>query len=640
MRYSLIALLILTGIQCYSKKSTGALHCLGNGAYCVFQKGADISSLFGPTYSSPSYLQLNIEDKNITVSSVRITGTATWKHTLNLNGEKIAEITDFVDCELPVFARSINASKSFVIRLNVSNDPRVSTVDNSSDYSGKFSSAILIHKERGLSIMSVYAHPYEQFHQFIARKNVAVEKNEATNAYEITVNPGQSEIYFIGGPLYQDCVENTQKILALDNNDLYNRTLKYWDSYTKKRKDFSGLLSDKLHDKQKILEQIDHVAVLLKTQQSREGAVIAGDKYHFAYVRDQYGVSRGFLAMGYYEEARKILAFYWKIWQQFGFLNNAQAIGIPGIFHIHENDEVEMTGYLIIQAFDYIKKTNDVGFIKSIFPMLQWAWNVQKKNLVKDMLPFNGDETYVAGGILPRSALNDGSAESTLLFIRSGQLLLPFMRKNHLWKRDSINADEQLVHNVTSSYSDNFISEGRIIANNPGRMSVSEMPDFRHGVCASGIHGVVYTKKDKNGNYLCPKCYAEKKEFPPIERKSYYLPSISLTPLYVGSTTIPEQIIKKNIDLIKENYLKSGQISSRPGNNTVIGYEYGFLLYALSKYKDPLAAKVFKDAMSVVDESGAWVEYYQDGEPKGCRYRPWESAINIEAVIEYALSQR
>lgn len=268
--------------------------------------------------------------------------------------------------------------------------------------------------------------------------------------------------------------------------------------------------------------------------------------------------------------------------------------------------------------------------------MLQWAWEAQKKNLVRNMLPFNGDETYVAGGILPRTTLNDGSAESTLLFIQSGRLLLPFMKNNKLWDIDSIWSDEKLMQIVSSHYGDNFVQEGRIMANNPLRMNIAQMPAFRHGVCAGG-HGVVYTKKDKNGNYLCPKCYLEKKEFPPFVRKSFYIPSIALTPLYIGSDLIQEQLLRQNIDSIKNNYVKSGQISSRPGINIVIGYEYGFLLYALSKYHDPLADRVFKDAMSVVDESGAWVEYYRDGKPMGCRYRPWESAINIEAIIEYAL---
>ena len=637
MKLLLLGLLILAASDSYSQKSTEALHCLGNGQYCVYQDGVEIKSLFGPTYSSPSYLQLNLKDKNITVLSTRLPGSAIWEHILSRNGEKIAEITDFVDSELPVFVRKIVAFKSFTLDLDILKDLHINLLDNSSDYSGT-SAALLIHKDRGLPIYGVYEHPYEQFHQVILRNSASLHKNDEINRYDINIGIGQSEIYFIGGPFYQECVENSAKIVSLHYKDLENRTLKNWGDFTKRRTDFATRISDKNPNKQRILEQIDNISVLLKTQQSDEGAVLAGDFYHLAYVRDQYGVSRGFLALGYYEEAKKILDFYWQIWQKFGLLHNAQAIGVPGIFHIHENDEVEQTGYLILQAFDYLKKTNDINFVKTIFPMLQWAWNVQKKNLVKNMLPFNGDETYVAGGILPRTTLNDGSAESTLLFIQSGQLLLPFMKEYKLWSKDSIQTDEKLKLRIANQYMDNFILEGKIVANNPSRMSIAEMPAFRHGVCA-GDHGVVYTKKDKNGNYLCPKCILEKKEFPAYERKSFYIPSIALTPLYIGSDLIPEQLLRQNIDAIKNNYLKSGQISSRPGGNLVIGYEYGFLLYALSKYNDPLADQVFKDAMSVVDETGAWVEYYKDGKPMGCRYRPWESAINIEAIIEYALSK-
>jgi hypothetical protein len=630
--------MLLTAGFGYTQKPTGALHCLGNGKYCVYQEGMEIKSLFGPSYSSPSYLQLNLKDKNIAVTSLRHPGSAVWKHVLTLNGEKIAEITDFVDGDLPVFVRNIVASKSFILELNILKDPVITLLDNSVDYSGKAISALLIHKDRGLPIYGVYTHPYEQFHQIIIRKNGSISKNNETDRHEIKVGTGQSEIYFIGGPLYQECDEHTNQVLALGYDELYSRTLKYWEAFTKRRVDFASRLTKKNPDKQLILDQIDHVAVLLKTQQSVEGAVLAGHFYHLGYVRDQYGVSRGFLALGYYEEAKKILDFYWQIWQKFGILHNAQAIGVPGIFHIHENDEVEMTGYLIIQAFDYLKKSKDTRYLKTIFPMLRWAWEVQKKNLVRNMLPFNGDETYVAGGILPRSTLNDGSAESTLLFIQSGRLLLPFMTGNHFWSKDSIQSDEKLMNAVAAHYGENFIQQGKIVANNPFRMDVSEMPDFRHGVCAGG-HGVVYTKKDKNGNYLCPKCLLEKKVFPPYERKPYYIPSIALTPKYIGSDLIPESVLIGNIEVIKNNYLKSGQISSRPGMNTVIGYEYGFLLYALSKYNEPLADQVFRDAMSVVDESGAWVEYYQNGKPMGCRYRPWESAINIEAIIEYAFNK-
>ena len=39
--------------------------------------------------------------------------------------------------------------------------------------------------------------------------------------------------------------------------------------------------------------------------------------------------------------------------------------------------------------------------------------------------------------------------------------------------------------------------------------------------------------------------------------------------------------------------------------------------------------------MSVVDATGAWVEYYEDYKPRSTRYRPWESGINLDAALKY-----
>ncbi len=72
-------------------------------------------------------------------------------------------------------------------------------------------------------------------------------------------------------------------------------------------------------------------------------------------------------------------------------------------------------------------------FWTEIAPMLDWAFESQKKYLVDGMLPFNGDETYVAGGLLPRSTLNDGSAEATMLFVESGQQFLEWASATHIY---------------------------------------------------------------------------------------------------------------------------------------------------------------------------------------------------------------
>lgn len=615
--------------------SSRQLHCLGNGNFCAFGQGANIESIFGPGYSSPSFISLLVNDNDSTTST-RIKGTAIWRHAIYKNGYIIAELIDFIDSQSAVFVRSIVCQKAFSIDLNILDDQKITIVDNYSYENNDSLKSLLIYRDRGVPFYGNYPHPFEQFQQLLTTGNTTLEKKGETN-YTLHFKPGKSEIFLVGGSTFQELEENAAIVKDRTTEYLLKRTKKYWLDYTNRRYDFTQKIPDHFPHKKEIIDQIDNVAIILKTQQSTEGAVIAGHRYHLGYVRDQYGVSRGFLAMGYYEEARKIIEFYWNIWNDFGYIRNAQAIGIPGIFHQHENDEVEITGYLLIQAFDYFKKTKDVDFIKQILPMLEWAWFMQIKNLKNGMLPFNGDETYVAGGILPRSALNDGSAESTLLLIESGQQLLSFIEEHRLWNISDIDRNRAIINSAIESYPNHFISQKQIVANNPSRMTIEEMPSFRHGFCA-GSHGVLETRKDKNGHYLCPKCIAENLSLPPIDRKVFFLPSLALTPEYFHSELIPREILQYNLSLIKENYLRKGQVSSREDSNITIGYEYGLFLYALSKNKDKLADRIFQDMMSVIDETGAWVEYYNNGKPMGCNYRPWESAINIEAIITYALN--
>lgn len=624
--------LSLLAVSVYANRPT-QLHCLGNGNYCAFGQGADIESIFGPGYSSPSYLQLTVQGSDSTCSS-RMKGTAIWEHTLYREGKIIARFTDFIDSEAAIYTRIVDCDNPFTINIQILENNKITLAKDWYDPSSDHSTSLLIYKDRGLPIYGNYDHPYEQFQHIYAKGDVALEQKEHS-LYTLKFEPGRSELYCIGGTSFQECEENSRLASAYPASHLLERTKKYWQNFTDRRTNFEQLIPESFPMKKEVIDQIDNVAIILKTQQAVQGGVIAGHRYHLGYVRDQYGVSRGFLAMGYFEEARKILQFYWDIWQDFGYIHNAQAIGVPGVFHQHENDEVEITGYLIIQAFDYLCKTSDQVFFKEILPMLEWAWKVQKKHLIKGMLPFNGDETYVAGGILPRSTLNDGSAEATLLFIESGKQLLAFVEENQLWEAAIIASNKEMIRETEAAYLQNFVLNRQIMANNPSRMTIDEMPPYRHGFCA-GSHGVLETKKDDGGNYLCPKCIAEGLTFPMIERKTYFLSSLALTPTYFGSTLIPQEILDYNLSKIKENYQRKGQVSSREDSDTTIGYEYGFFLYALAKEKDKLAERILADMLSVVDETGAWVEYYHNGLPMGCNYRPWESAINIEAVISYA----
>ena len=405
-------------------KDDGSVHCLGNGLLCVYEQGPNIIQAFGPPYSTASVLRLAIQTgQDVRSGSVRETGTAIWTHTLSRQEEQVGTLLDFVDTDLPCFVREAHLGKPLTLSFEV--DPDVEVVpDEAVKQEGARTTSLLLTSPAGRYLYPRYPMLYAVSYRVIVSGAASIQSSQERKRWEIRLEAGDSWIYVVGGPRFPEVQQNAEAACAIPPDELLKRTRASWEAFTDRRRDFTGAIPESVSERKALLQAIDDVAVIIKTQEARGGGILAGYPYHLLYVRDQYGVSRCLLRLGYAEEAKGILHRDWKIWQRHGCIHNAQAADVDGVFHIHENDDVEITGYLILQAFDYAKTTNDWAFLKEILPMLEWAWNAQQKHLVHDMLPFNGDETYVAGGILPRNTLNDGSAEATLLFITGGKRLL------------------------------------------------------------------------------------------------------------------------------------------------------------------------------------------------------------------------
>ncbi|HXW16622.1 MAG TPA: hypothetical protein VEN79_19085, partial [Terriglobia bacterium] len=268
---------------------------------------------------------------------------------------------------------------------------------------------------------------------------------------------------------------------------------------------------------------------------------------------------------------------------------------------------------------------------------------VQKKNLVLGMLPFNGDETYVAGGLLPRSTLNDGSAEATLLFLESGKKLVNWAEQHNEWPADRVAAARSVLGDVQRNYRKNFWREGHLITNNPERVAAAPMPQFRHGVCercmAEGeFRHLTWNERSPTGRYLCPRHFAMG-PYPAAPVKIYALASVSMVPLYFHSSMFRNEELAPIVRKLATDFLQSGSfqgVDEPSVHGKIVGYDLGMLVYALTELHDPLAAAVYNRALEMVDPTGAWAEYYLNGSPQGTRCRPWESAINIGALLQYA----
>ncbi len=622
-------------------QSYNTIHCLGNGDYCVYEDGIDIIQVFGPPYSSPSLFSVKLQSPEVQVETKREPGTDIYVHTLFKNGNPIGTITDFVSSRLSCFYRISNLTEPVSFLLSVNDlDGKVSISDYPR-YRKEYgvNNSLLVTANPGAYVYHTYPSPFETNHQVLSKGSTDFAFNpERKNEYFLEFGKGQGLFSLVGGPSFQELNDHLQAMFNQSPESLLAQTRSDWHTFMKSQSNFTAEIRNKNPDKKQFLQAIDDVSVLLKTQQSKDGGVLAGHYYHLAYIRDQYGVSRAFLSLGYHDRARQILNFYFHVWKQFGYICNAQAMGIPGIFHRHENDEVEITGYLLIQAFDYLEKTKDSEFVSQIMPFLEWCWEAQKKNLVDYMLPFNGDETYIAGGMVSRKALNDGSSEATLLFIEGGRKFLNYAKSSNLKNKQWLQQDSELLDKVSEHYRDNFVKNGRLLVNNPRRAELCTFPEYRHGVCLYPGHGGYcgILKHYKASLYFCKECFgkADQKIEPEVPEE-FYLPSVYLMPIYIGSTLFSGQEKESMLNELVARYQETGQITISQQDNRLLGYDYGLFLYALTEFNHPLAGEIYRKMMDLRDKSGTWSEYYQNDVPTGCRYRPWESGINMEAAINY-----
>lgn len=429
------------------------------------------------------------------------------------------------------------------------------------------------------------------------------------HTYEIQIKKGESTIFFANDT---DTICQTKKEPF---TSILDRTAGYWAEFLKQGKKVPSAVA----------ELCENVAIMIKCQQGEDGGVLAGYPFHLAYIRDQYGTARGLLKMGYIKEAEAIMDYYLNIWKTYGSLHTAQSVGYPGVFHIHENENVEITGYIAIMPFDIYKYNQDRSFVERMLPMVRWALDLQTKELKNDMLPFNGDETYIAGRFLPRAVMYDGSAEATMLFAEGIKRYQEFTGD---YQYDSY------YQKITESYLQHFCPNGRYITNQPNRMDVSEYPATRRGVCEDCNAILTALTKTENGRYVCEDCLSHP-VLPAWDSKIYELAASKLAPIYIDSDLVPADIKKGYLNEMAKHYLKTGQMPSGCPEGECVGYDYGMFLYALTLYGHSAAKEIYDLTLDVVDETGVWCEYYRNGIAWSTRCRPWESAINIEAVLTY-----
>ena len=596
----------------------GALNAIGNGDIMLYGRGPEWTQVLGAPYSCPTIFSLVApEGERVACASHRRAGVGSWEHVFDCG-----TMTDCASRAHGCIARRWELSAP--VRLDL--EPHGFELVDQSAVFPEAAGAWLMTISAKTPVYNDYPLMTNTYMLVALRGGCAAAPTK--NGLRLSFS-GAGDMLVVSAKSYPEAVGLMQNALKTDFSEILAAA--DGDDRAFLARCAGNRRPLRRHPlTERALEAAEDVALLVRAQQHREGGVQAGHNYHMAYVRDQYGVSRGLIAMGAWDEARKILEFYRQIFERWGYIANAQAMGVDGIFHVHENDEVELTGYLLIQAADLMETTGDAEFFLSLRPMLNWALNAQLKWLNNDMLPFNGDETYVPGGMLPRSALNHGSFEATLLLIAGGRRYLDKCAALGV-KEDWMDGVRRRIDRVSSAFEGNFRRGDIYVTNSLKRLEGLTEPEFRHGVCLTG-DAFAWLKRADEGIYLCPKCYGKKSV--PVCREEYSLKSTLLMEPFVRAGQIDAGYIAAQTAAFLKQYRETGSLPSRPDGEICLGYDFGLVLFA-ARASGLNADDLLADMLDIRDECGAWSEYYRGKTPRNTRCRPWESAINVAGALKY-----
>ncbi len=616
--------------------NTKAVYMVGNGLMSAAYREGDLIQTFGPPYSSPSLFESEFLCDGLERDLPRHRkGSAVWDITLRKDGRPLAAVTDFAMAEEPCLVRHFETEGPLVMRLSPMK--AVSAGFHYEEWEQlEGETRVLIKTKNGNAVYNDYPLPFPQFYTLVVR-GAADLRQPAPFTYDIQVD-GVADMLLIGGPSYPECDRLTEKLCRMETTAMLQETLHWWgelcDGVTVLRQ-----IPDSMPHAEKVRQAVEDTVLNIVVQQSAQGGVMAGFAYHMGYVRDQYGVCMAMLRMGMKDRARRMLQFYIDVFRRNGKILNAQAMGVDGMFHFAENDDSEITGYLLLQFFKYAEMTGDEALLIDHVDFLQWLYERQLSQLYNGTLPFNGDETYIAGGLLPRDVINDGSAEATMLFLLSGDHFAAMLEKYALADPRKIAEMRRILAEVKEGYTDHFVVDGQYTLNDPTRTVGMRLPEYRYGVCMNlgkeGCDFFGWTQLSEGEVYLCPRC-RNHRDFPAKRNELFHLPSALLMPAYLDAHLLKDDLVREYLNALMERLQRDGYIYSDEANRKNVGYDYGLLLYNLVKHDLPGKEQVCEKLLSLQDEVGAWSEYYIEDQHAGTRYRPWESGINIDALLLYA----
>lgn len=587
------------------------IHALGNGKICAYCCGIEIFKWFGLPYSMPAALSVEPDFS----CECRTAGQyGVFTHTLSCG----AQVRDFAAAGESCIIREVETPVPLHFRLRAKAGVERKALPLSSE--AAWADAFRVPAGTWF-YFDIYAFPTESWFFVLAEGNC--ERTEEG----LRCLPGKSRIYLLAAQYPENIFPFIRKIFrsGVEAERERARTEDSWKGL------FSSArlpVAESHPEYGRLRRCLDDVLYTVFSQTDEKGRVLAGHHFQMNYVRDMFGVAKLLGLVGLTGAAADILEAHYQVFLARGSIPNAVAPDI-GVYHVHENDGAEIPSYIVLQAFDYWESGGERENMERWRPMLKACLRRTDAEIRGGTVPFNGDETYVAGGLLGREALNDGSFEATLLHIAACE------KYRNYYAAD---AEEQKIllraEKLRAAFLDSFrMEDGTLAVNAPdGAAARGE----RRGVCEScGKYG--FCIENENGRYVCADCLA--KGLPLADRRRYVLPAAILTDEF-ASNLLTEEEKGKTVARLLDNLRRTGKIPSAGKNDTTVGYEFGYFLLAAAREGDSSAEELYRRTMRLWENSGtgSWAEMYEGERPllQHTLFRPWESCINLYASIKYA----
>ncbi len=368
-------------------------------------------------------------------------------------------------------------------------------------------------------------------------------------------------------------------------------------------------LIERLDGEHFMLKAIETPIRVAHASQPLAGGVFAQSfMYPMCYVRDQYGPFRLMLAVGDYDRAYRILAFYAAMQNKLGIQN---AYDIPPAALSADNwdphldyarldgrwQRAEVPSYVILFARDYYRATGRLEQIAPLYPRL--AYNLRVQHLSKNhLLPYASDESYTNFADT-KPQYEQEMTDSTLLYLAACDFMIELAR-------------------LTGRNED--AREFAALADRTGRALMQRLWLPQEGYYA-------YARDDSDDSASIDR----RPVFDPLLRDFWIERRDPFDPRAIGC-----------LNAVVAHLLEPIRVTTT--TTLATGMEPGYLLYAMARCQHPQTHQAAELLLRYASGIGAFNEYYfyhkHEIWPNDGVFRPWESSVAAAAIIQYLLGLR